>query len=642
MRLLTALSNLYLDIGAFEKCKIYLTISNAAPNPDTEAQSDGMVINARYEMACGAYKCAESLLEKALGAYSTLFGDSHPKIADSLLHKGVLLTAQCKFAAAVTTLEAAFHMRSRYCSKEHTAIATVLDAVGYVHLKTANYTSVYASFKSSMDVRVQLFGPSHPAVADSLWYIGEFNLAIGNLEEAEPDLKSAMDMRASIFTSAFHDKNIASKLSIAKLYELKGSYRDALPVYETCLGLAHSSLSAMKVENHPLVEVTKISLAHVHCRLCRFEDARNLISKSGKVLCQLLGNHHAYVADGLHVLAIILMCTGKYEFAKKLFIAALDLYKTVFGSNHPVIANVLTNYSENFRLPGYFSDALEHSTSGLTKYLGVYSEGNILMIPAVLNKALLLRDMGQINEAEAMFEQVVQRTKPGAAVEGIGVAAEGAATRGAAAEGGAGDGGGYETGAMYALGLGELGECLRLRRLMDRSMATLVEALRIRKLVFGEHHISVAQAQLYIALLLIDMNDWSHCEQARQQLEEHVIPLVESIVGTNHPFFAYCRANLGLCLTTLQAFDVSAAHEPNSDVVGGTRGAEESIAHKLAQTARGQQMIDEALEFFDVYEQGPFGDDHPWIMRFGGWSAESARSARLGDGGSVAGSVADA
>ena len=40
-----------------------------------------------------------------------------------------------------------------------------------------------------------------------------------------------------------------------------------------------------------------------------------------------------------------------------------------------------------------------------------------------------------------------------------------------------------------------------------------------------------------------------------------------------------------------------------------------------------QDLIDDALEFFDGYDQGPFDDAHPWVARLGGFITPSVSRA---------------
>ena len=68
--------------------------------------------------------------------------------------------------------------------------------------------------------------------------------------------------------------------------------------------------------------------------------AKKLIAPSGKGLAEILGSDHCVVADGVVVMARVLVLDGKYGGAIDLLKRALTMYAPLFGRDHPRLAYV--------------------------------------------------------------------------------------------------------------------------------------------------------------------------------------------------------------------------------------------------------------------------------------------------------------
>lgn len=204
-----------------------------------------------------------------------------------------------------------------------------------------------------------------------------------------------------------------------------------------------------------------------------------------------------------------------------------------------------------------------------------------------------------------------------------------------------------EFSAPYAQALGGLGECLRLNGKLEQAGSLLEKALGVQIAVLGATgHVAVLETRVSAACLLIDLGDVGDMEQAKRSLERELLFEAETLCGATHPLCAYIKANIGLCVTALGKFNpslsTSIAQDGEEPVEGGdikrvgralggsdndstVFGSGASTLKKEDDSvAVGQKMIDAALLFFDKYEQCPFSDEHPWVLRFGGWSLASS------------------
>ena len=70
------------------------------------------------------------------------------------------------------------------------------------------------------------------------------------------------------------------------------------------------------------------------------------------------GEHHPYVATGLHNLAELYYNQGKYEQALPLFQHSLAIWEKTLGEHHPKVATSLNNLAEFYRTQGEYEQAL--------------------------------------------------------------------------------------------------------------------------------------------------------------------------------------------------------------------------------------------------------------------------------------------
>ena len=179
-----------------------------------------------------------------------------------------------------------------------------------------------------------------------------------------------------------------------------GSYPAALTALEHALALRIDIMNSLGRSVHIDVEVSKVWLAQAYCLMCRYDDAKPLVTNAGKTLCNLLGNKHTKVADGLCVLGEMLCCRGRYKDAKKLFTAAIETNKKILGPTHPDVARMIVSYSENVRLTGYIQAAGELSAEALNARMVSVGTANPIFAMSLHNRALILRDAGDLDRAE--------------------------------------------------------------------------------------------------------------------------------------------------------------------------------------------------------------------------------------------------
>jgi tetratricopeptide (TPR) repeat protein len=87
----------------------------------------------------------------------------------------------------------------------------------------------------------------------------------------------------------------------------------------------------------------------VHRKKGNYNEARDLYLLSLKQTESIYGQNHPYVADIMNNLAILLKKEGQYNEALEYLKQALKISKHYYGQQHPNVGSYLTNVGDIYR-----------------------------------------------------------------------------------------------------------------------------------------------------------------------------------------------------------------------------------------------------------------------------------------------------
>jgi tetratricopeptide (TPR) repeat protein len=222
--------------------------------------------------------------------------------------------------------------------------------------------------------------------------------------------------------------------------------------------------------------------------------------------------------------------------------------------------------SENLRYPGFYQEAAEVSDTLLQICVDHYRENGIYTALSLYNRAQMVRDIGLYDEAHGLYERALAYL-----AEEI-------------------DG----ENAHIALIVGDRGECERLQGRLSESSESAARSIDLCIKFFGENHIYVAQAKARLAAVLMDNESYG---DATALLTNYVMPILTATVGLQHPLAHYVKGCIGICSSRK-------ALSTNSD--------------------DGLVQIAEAYHNLKTYLHAPFPENHPWLVHFRPYVAESS------------------
>ena len=214
---------------------------------------------------------------------------------------------------------------------DHT-VAETLDLLATSFLNQVNGKAVAgALYYRALAIREKALGPEHPLVADSLHNVGlTLYFDQGRLPTAIPLFRRALAIREKAFGHS-HLKVAESLSSLAFVYDLHGSYKDAASLYEEALEIRETNLGP----DAPEVLQTLYNLGMAYRLQGEYGKAETINKRRLMSLERKLGPDHPEVAAALEIYASTLRNAGREEEAKILHERAEQIRAKAKGRTVP-------------------------------------------------------------------------------------------------------------------------------------------------------------------------------------------------------------------------------------------------------------------------------------------------------------------
>ena len=365
--------------------------------------AEGLGCQAAFLTWQGDYSTAESLYKQSLDVRRKALGDNHYKVASTIAHLGNLALLSYDFETASRLIEQSLALRQTAFKGQvnHHAVAASIYLKARLLQALGNYKESEKLFQQSLEMRTAVLGEEHPAVAQSLLGLGQLYTDMRHCREAQEHFDKVIPM----LRKCFHVNNVnipsasgmgsrVSRVSSVALNH-RSEYEVHLAVADNmtkCGLFLHANVEYLKAEEMiqallPSSNVTEslqynilsLKRADLGVSMCQADDAKKLIGPSGKVLAKMLGSCHSLVADGVVVMARIMIFDAKYAAAIDLLKRALQMYAPVYGRDHPRAAYVHELLAEASLAPGYHQEAMMHQQLALEMHVltcGSLSAGN--------------------------------------------------------------------------------------------------------------------------------------------------------------------------------------------------------------------------------------------------------------------------
>jgi tetratricopeptide (TPR) repeat protein len=564
-------------------------------------------------MLTARYDEAQVIMEKSYEIRHELLGPAHPSVTHAILHLANLTKETGHFAEAEQNYDIVLHAMDACAQNIPALTGATVGATNKGPVPMGNFETTEAQlgkssvleslgqYKDALD-GYEIVLQARKTIVASLQGIRTTNLA----PEADPDPDTS---RLDSARSARSGQQISSRVGTAQSARSISSIREeghhdhdhdheheheheheqnnAALLAEG--SLAESTIMADGTSYVPSVSVecTRLCVGRALYHLGALREAENVLTIAHGRLVSLLGeaqgrpqpvNYH--VSEGLMYLGLLASAQGHYNDADELLDKAAEMKEAILCHDHPEVARALLAMSNNLLGPGYYHDSTEVSDAAIAIATSKFAHKSPFLVDCLHNRGNVLRDTGHAAEADPHYQQALYFAR-----QYFG-----------------------DSSPAYAILLKDLAESQRRQGLLLEARETLKDCIKIHTEVYGRDHWVTAQAVMVLALVL---KDEGKMDDSLSMLQNLCIPALEEGLGENHPWYVFAHGMQGICLkhTTIGHKE----HNPSME-------AHERVL--LEEVSReGEEYVDNALDYLDVHEQGPFDQRHPWITALGGFTS---------------------
>ena len=350
----------------------------------------------------GLYVRAQRLAEQALFMRRDLYGQEHPKVAESLSDLALALHYKGEYDEAEQLFREALEMRRRLFGERHPDVAESLHNLALLWEEKGDYDTAQTLFQQALEMRRTLLGNDHPDVSASLSDLASLLSEKGQYDAAEPLFREALSTRRRMLGD--EHREVASDLNnLAVLLKNKGDYseaealfREALVRYENWLG-----------EEHRHVTITKHNLATVLHGKGDHDQAERLYRQVLERYRTLHGEENPDAAYIYFSLATLAEDKADYASAVGLYEETLEMSLELLGEQHRLVAATRNRLGIALLELGSPEDAGLHLRKALATYRNLYSEGDRRTARALAELGRSLVEQNKLEEAEPLLRQAL-------------------------------------------------------------------------------------------------------------------------------------------------------------------------------------------------------------------------------------------
>lgn len=453
-KLLHTMGAVYKNLGLYDQAADAMTQAIAAREqgaPDElEMSLDELGDIERYR---GRFDAAEPILRRALDVRRKQFGNSDPKVGQTLNNLAILLDEQGKYDEAESMHRESLRIRRAALGPKDNAVANSLGNLGIVLRHSAKYAEAEQALREAIAIRRELFGDVHPLVAHNLNTLGSVLGDVGRYSDAEPLLRECLAIRRKVLpkthpnlantmsdlASVLQDQmkldeaealylealgieraiapplpgatgpvkagstNLSQVLNnLATLYEDRGDYRRAEPLYVESLEMRR----AMRGERHPSVAHALSNLARLRFQIKQLGPAERLAREALALRLDLLGANALGTAQTRAVLGDILRARGALTEAEQQFRAALEFRGPEVSADHPLFVQIQVGLARVLLDRKKPADAEPLLRAALAARSSRFAAADKRVAEVQVDLARALAALGRADEAQALRPQL--------------------------------------------------------------------------------------------------------------------------------------------------------------------------------------------------------------------------------------------
>ena len=203
-----------------------------------------------WQVTDARHKLDEYALYKKL--YLALMPQQRDRMAEAkkLNRQVTQLYLQGKYAAAIGYAKQVQAICDEIFGQEHLVTAISLDNLAQLYNAQGNYSKALPLYQQVLKIREKVLGPEHRDTASTLSNLADlYGTVQGNLADALSACQKALKIRENALGPE-HPDTAVSLNCLGMLYEMKGSFDEALPLFQRTEDSGESSRAREYGDGH--------------------------------------------------------------------------------------------------------------------------------------------------------------------------------------------------------------------------------------------------------------------------------------------------------------------------------------------------------------------------------------------------------
>jgi CHAT domain-containing protein/Tfp pilus assembly protein PilF len=350
LRALQALALHHLEYSAFDSCRYYLELANAAfaakPGIADSLALHTTLLRGRYHLVLDQFAQADPLLEK-VHLQSRLLSPTFQGQAH--LYLGFLKIRQAEFDKAKELLDEAL-TRS---AGDSVLRGEVLAVLGIYHQEKRDWKQALARYQGAAALLERHLGAEHPKLAMAYVRMGLCEQVLGKRDRAGERYQKALHIQQNRLPKDHLDRVLVYGY-LGILNGLQGDHGQALNFFQQALRIASKHMG----ERHRLVASNHNNIGNALIRLERYEEAAAHIQQAASLFSEIFGPEHVRVGSAYNSLGLSYKYLGQFGKALASYQKALEIRKKRYGSGHASLAEIYNNTGTCYEALGQFEQAL--------------------------------------------------------------------------------------------------------------------------------------------------------------------------------------------------------------------------------------------------------------------------------------------
>ncbi len=316
-----------LDDGVLARAEQAVAAELAA-QPSISARLNHTLGNTCFEL--GLYERSESLLRKALDAYSSLGADREADAASAQRDLGRLFIFMGRLDEAKPELDEALATHRAQLGEDHFETLLSLSAVALHFREAQDWSAAEKAYREVSQRLLRIEGKENELTLGSLDGLAWSLMRQDRLEEAEAIQLDVLGTARRVLGDD-SQVTLTGLNNLAVTYVRQGRLADAEPLYLEDLAATRRT----RGEDHSETHVSVTNLGRLYLRMGRFVESERVLKESVELGRRILEPGAFGIGVGLQGWGDSLVGLEKYDEAERPLLEAWDIMLPILGADHP-------------------------------------------------------------------------------------------------------------------------------------------------------------------------------------------------------------------------------------------------------------------------------------------------------------------